>query len=156
MEPLTRDERYMHEALGEAKRAAAEGEVPVGAVIVLGDEIIARAHNLSEREKSALLHAETGAIAAASKVLGDWRLSGCELFVTLEPCAMCAGAILNSRLRRVVFGAFDAAAGCMGSVTDLSLLPFAPKMELLGGVLEHACADLLKAFFERRRSAKAE
>ena len=113
------DEELMRAALAEAKLAAALGEVPVGAVVAKGGEIIARAHNLRESGKNATYHAELLAIDAACKALGGWRLWQCELFVTLEPCPMCSGAIINSRLKRVVYGARDPKAGCCGSLTDL-------------------------------------
>ena len=113
------DEELMRAALDEAKLAAALGEVPVGAVIAKDGEIIARAHNLRESGKNATYHAELMAIDAACKALGGWRLWQCELFVTLEPCPMCSGAIINSRIKRVVYGAADVKAGCCGSVTDL-------------------------------------
>lgn len=118
------DYELMGAALAEAEQAAALGEVPVGAVIAKDGEIIASAHNTRETEKNALHHAELLAIDAACKKLGGWRLWQCELFVTLEPCPMCSGAILNSRIRRVVYGAADTKAGCCGSVTDLFALPF--------------------------------
>ena len=118
------DYELMGAALAEAEKAAALGEVPVGAVIAKDGEIIAAAHNTRETEKNALHHAELLAIDAACKKLGGWRLWQCELFVTLEPCPMCSGAILNSRVKRVVYGAADTKAGCCGSVTDLFALPF--------------------------------
>ena len=118
------DFELMGAALDEARKAAALGEVPVGAVVARNGQIVAAAHNTRETEKNALHHAELLAIDAACKALGGWRLWECELFVTLEPCPMCAGAILNSRIRRVVYGAADAKAGCCGSVTDLFALPF--------------------------------
>ena len=113
------DEQLMQAALEEARAAAALGEVPVGAVVARDGEIIARAHNLRRTEKNAIYHAELLAIDAACKALGGWRLWQCELFVTLEPCPMCSGAIINSRLKRVVYGARDPKAGCCGSLTDL-------------------------------------
>ena len=118
------DYELMGAALAEAEKAAALGEVPVGAVIAKDGEILAAAHNTRETEKNALHHAELLAIDAACKKLGGWRLWQCELFVTLEPCPMCSGAILNSRVKRVVYGAADTKAGCCGSVTDLFALPF--------------------------------
>ena len=118
------DYELMGAALAEAEKAAALGEVPVGAVVAKDGEIVAAAHNTRETEKNALHHAELLAIDAACKKLGGWRLWQCELFVTLEPCPMCSGAILNSRIRRVVYGAADTKAGCCGSVTDLFALPF--------------------------------
>lgn len=117
------DEQLMQAALEEARTAAALGEVPVGAVVAKDGEIIARAHNLRESGKNAIYHAELLAIDAACKALGGWRLWQCELFVTLEPCPMCSGAIINSRLKRVVYGARDPKAGCCGSLTDLFALP---------------------------------
>ena len=118
------DFELMGLALEEAAKAAALGEVPVGAVVARHGEVVAMAHNTRETEKNALHHAELLAIDAACKALGGWRLWECELFVTLEPCPMCAGGIINSRLRRVVYGAADTKAGCCGSVTDLFALPF--------------------------------
>ncbi len=118
------DEELMRAALDEAKIAADLGEVPVGAVVAKDGEIVARAHNLRESGKNATYHAELMAIDAACKALGGWRLWQCELFVTLEPCPMCSGAIINSRLKRVVYGARDPKAGCCGSLTDLFALPF--------------------------------
>ena len=118
------DEELMRAALDEAKLAAALGEVPVGAVIAKDGKIIARAHNLRESGKNATYHAELMAIDAACKALGGWRLWQCELFVTLEPCPMCSGAIINSRIKRVVYGAKDPKAGCCGGMTDLFALPF--------------------------------
>ena len=117
------DEELMQTALDEAIIAASLGEVPVGAVVAKDGEIIARAHNLRESGKNATYHAELMAIDAACKALGGWRLGQCELFVTLEPCPMCSGAIINSRIKRVVYGAADVKAGCCGSVTDLFAQP---------------------------------
>ena len=149
-----RDERFMREALALAREAAAEGEVPVGAVVVRGDEIVGRGRNRRETGKTALAHAELEAIGEACRTLGGWRLWQCELFVTLEPCPMCAGAIINSRLKRVVYGAKDEKAGCCGSVTNLFSLPFnhVPKVE--SGLLEQECAALLAQFFERLREQR--
>lgn len=142
-----RDERFMRMALEEAQKALALGEIPVGAVIVKGDEVIAAAHNTRESEKNALGHAELTAISKACEVLGGWRLQGCELFVTLEPCPMCAGAIINSRIKRVVYGASDAKAGCAHSVIDLFELPFNHHPTVKSGVLEGDCAEILSTFF---------
>ena len=141
----------MKEAVAEAKKAKTEGEIPVGAVIVKGDEVISRAHNTRERKKNALGHAEIVAIDRACKKLGDWRLSGCEIFVTLEPCAMCAGAIIGSRMSRVVFGAFDPKAGCCGSAENLLARLGDPAPEELGGVLQDECETLLETFFKDKR-----
>ena len=153
---MTRDERFIKEAILEAEKALKDGEVPVGAVIVKGNEIIARGRNSRETQRSPLGHAEINAISEASRVLGDWRLDGCELFVTLEPCAMCAGAINASRIRRVVFGAFDPDFGCMGSALDLSRLPNSRVEELLGGILDTECKALMNRFFESSRKGSEE
>ncbi len=142
---------FMGEALAEARLAAEIDEVPVGAVIVQDGVIIARAHNLRETEKNALCHAETMAIDTACKILGGWRLPRCTLYVTLEPCPMCAGAIVNSRIERVVFGAYDKRAGAFGSVLDLNEYPLNHKPEILGGVMEEECRTMLQEFFKRKR-----
>lgn len=147
------DYELMGAALEEAARAAALGEVPVGAVVARNGEIIAAAHNTRETEKNALHHAELLAIDAACKKLGGWRLWQCELFVTLEPCPMCSGGIINSRIRRVVYGAADTKAGCCGSVTDLFALPYNHRPACEGGVLEEECAQLLRDFFHALRLA---
>ncbi len=149
---MTEDERFMSLALDEARAAAAEGETPVGAVIVRGGEVIASAHNTRERSKNALHHAEMLCIDEACRRLGGWRLPGCALYVTLEPCPMCAGAVINSRIERVVFGARDGKAGSFGSVTDLSALPYNHRPEITGGVLAEECAALLSDFFTGLRS----
>ena len=145
------DVSLMRAALEQARIAANLGEVPVGAVIAKDGEIIARAHNTRETEKNATHHAELLAIDEACRKLGGWRLWQCELFVTLEPCPMCTGAIINSRLKRVVYGAKDEKAGCCGSVTNLFEMPFNHKPVLESGLLEEECAALLRAFFERLR-----
>lgn len=145
------DVSLMRAALEQARIAADLGEVPVGAVIAKDGEIIARAHNTRETEKNATHHAELLAIDEACRKLGGWRLWQCELFVTLEPCPMCTGAIINSRLKRVVYGAKDEKAGCCGSVTNLFEMPFNHKPVLESGLLEEECAALLRAFFERLR-----
>ena len=142
---------FMQAAIEQAMLAAGEDEVPVGAVIVKDGEIISRGRNRRELGKNALYHAETEAIDNACKALGGWRLMGCTLYVTLEPCPMCAGAIINSRIERVVFGAYDKKAGSCGSVVNLFELPYNHKPELLGGVLEEECAELLSSFFKKLR-----
>ena len=141
------DEELMRAALDEAKIAADLGEVPVGAVVAKDGEIVARAHNLRESGKNATYHAELMAIDAACKALGGWRLWQCELFVTLEPCPMCSGAIINSRLKRVVYGARDPKAGCCGSLTDLFALPFNHHPVIESGLLEDEAQALLQNFF---------
>ena len=151
-----RDEVYMKKALELAQIAAEQGEVPVGAIVVRKStgEIVGRGFNRREYGRSPLTHAEIVAIDEASKRLGGWRLIDCELFVTLEPCPMCAGAMINSRVERVVFGAYDAKAGSCGSVIDLFDLPYNHKPELRGGVLENECADILSEFFRKLRQNK--
>jgi len=145
------DEAYMKLALEQAALAAHLGEVPVGAVIVKGGQVIAAAHNLREQNRMATAHAELLAIEEACRQLNSWRLTDCTLYVTLEPCPMCAGAIVNSRLTRVVYGAADPQAGCCGSVANFFHMPFNHAPVLTAGVLEQDCAALLKAFFEERR-----
>ena len=139
------DFELMGLALDEARKAAALGEVPVGAVVARHGEVVAAAHNTRETEKNALHHAELLAIDGACKALGGWRLWECELFVTLEPCPMCAGGIINSRLRRVVYGAADTKAGCCGSVTDLFALPFNHHPVVEKGLREAEAQQLLQA-----------
>lgn len=153
------DEIYMGKALELARIAADQGEVPVGAIVVKksSGEIIGRGFNRREYGRSPLTHAEIIAIDEASRRLGGWRLIDCELFVTLEPCPMCAGAVINSRIERVVYGAPDPKAGSCGSVVDLFGLPYNHKPELVGGVLEAECAGILSEFFrELRQRKKAE
>ena len=150
---MQRDRIYMKKALELARIAAEQGEVPVGAVVVKtsSGEIIGRGFNRREYGRSPLTHAEIIAIDEASRRLGGWRLIDCELFVTLEPCPMCAGAMINSRIERVVFGAFDPKAGSCGSVVNLFELPYNHKPELKGGVLESECAGILSEFFKQLR-----
>lgn len=146
-----RDAHWMHQALLEAKKAAALGEIPVGAVIVRDEQVIARAHNRRELDQDAMAHAEVLCIQQACRVLNSWRLSGCTLYVTLEPCPMCSGAIINSRLDRVVYGAKDNKAGCAGSVADLFVMPFNHTPVIRSGILEEECAAVLSEFFETLR-----
>ncbi len=141
------DNIYMQQAIALAKDAGNRGEVPVGAVIVRNKEIIATGQNRRETDNHALGHAEIEAIDKACRALGTWRLDDCDLYVTLEPCPMCAGAIINSRIRRVYFGAYDSKAGSFGSVTDLSILPYNHKPEIYGGIMESACKQVLSEFF---------
>ncbi|MCQ4896070.1 tRNA adenosine(34) deaminase TadA [Anaerotruncus sp. DFI.9.16] len=148
------DESYMSLALELAREAAKLGEVPVGAVAVWDGEVVGTGFNRRETGKNALAHAELEAIDAACRKLGGWRLHRCDLYVTLEPCPMCAGAIVNARIRRVVFGARDPKAGCFGSVSDFAALPFNHRPEVVGGVLAEACAAELSAFFQRLRSCR--
>ena len=148
------DERYMREALQEAALAAEAGEVPVGAVMVYNGEIIARTHNTRETEKNALHHAEVLAIDAACRRLGGWRLSDCTLYVTLEPCPMCGGAILNARVGRVVYGAKDASMGVFGSVLNYNAYPLGYKPSVTSGVLADESRALMQRFFEAARARK--
>ena len=148
-----KDEFFMSLALEEARHACETGDIPVGAVITCGDEIIGYGRNRREEQGNAVAHAEVLAIEAACKRLGSWRLSGCTLYVTLEPCPMCAGAIVNSRIERVVFGASDSVSGCVGSVIDLNAYPFNHAFKVTRGVLENESAELLRKFFEDKRTS---
>ena len=148
------DEQMMREALALAKEAAAEGEVPVGCVITLGDRIVGRGRNRRELGKSALAHAEIEAIQQACEALGGWRLWQCTLYVTLEPCPMCAGAIINARIPRVVYGGRDVRFGACGSVIDLFAMPFNHKPEVTTGLLEQECLELLQEFFQQLRNRR--
>ncbi len=145
------DEAFMRMALELAARSAEEGEVPVGCVITLEDRVVGTGRNRREAGKNALYHAELEAIDQACKTLGGWRLWQCTLYVTLEPCPMCAGAIVNARIPRVVFGAADPKNGCCGSVVNLFSLPLNHSPSLEKGLLEAECASQLTAFFERLR-----
>lgn len=142
---------YMRLAIEEARRAAC-GDVPVGCVIVRQGVIVGRGCNTREAQGSALGHAELNAIAQACRALGGWRLFGCTLYVTLEPCPMCMGAILNARIDRVIFGAYDMKAGCCGSLVDLNQQGYPHTAEVLGGIRELECAALLREFFNGLRS----
>ncbi len=149
------DIKFMHEAIKEAKKAAKKGECPIGAVIVSGGEIISRGHNLRETKNCAINHAEILAIEKANKKLGAWRLEGCDLYVTLEPCTMCSGAIIQSRIANVYFGAFDKKAGAAGSVVDLYVPGlFNHNVNVSGGVMKEECAALLSDFFGELRGRK--
>lgn len=145
------DRQWMQQALQLAQEAADAGEVPVGAVIVRRGEIVGVGRNRREESRSALSHAEIEAIGDACRRLGGWRLWECTMYVTLEPCPMCAGAILNARIRRVVFGAYDPKAGSLCSVQQMFSLPYNHKPEVTGGVLESECAALLRRFFADMR-----
>ena len=145
-------EFFMRQALALAQEAAAAGEVPVGCVIVREGVVIGRGRNQREEKQSAASHAEMEAIAQANAALGSWRLDGCELYVTLEPCPMCAGAILNARVNRVWYGARDRFLGACGGVTNLFMEDFPHSPALVGGVLEEECQAVLSAFFRRLRA----
>lgn len=148
-------EYFMKKAIAAAKRAEAKDEVPVGAVIVRDGEMIAAACNRKERENCAVFHAEIVAIRKACRKLGNWYLDGCEMYVTLEPCPMCAGALINSRLDKLYFGAYDPKAGCAGSLYDLLRDGrFNHTLEVEGGVMKEECAALLSGYFRKKRESK--
>ena len=144
------DEEFMSLAISEAEKARDEDEVPVGAIIVRNGEVIARAYNTREYGKNALYHAEIKAIDEACKVLGGWRLVGCTMYVTLEPCPMCAGAIINARIERVVYGAPDHKAGAFGTMINLTDYPLF-KPQITSGVMQEECAKMLSDFFKAKR-----
>lgn len=151
------DEQFMRAALAEAKRAGEIDEVPIGAVIVYHDEIIATGYNLRETSQTTLSHAELIAIQEANRKIGSWRLEDCTLYVTLEPCPMCAGAIVQSRIKRVVFGASDPKAGCAGTLMNLlEDKRFNHQVERSSGVLEQECANLLREFFKALRNRRCK
>ena len=152
MESLHRE--WMELALKEARLAAEIGEVPVGAVIVRGGEVIAKAHNLCEANRCATAHAELLAIEEASRKLGSWRLSDCTLYVTLEPCPMCTGALINARIPKIVFGAKDPRAGACGSLINLLTYPLEMHPDVVSGVMQSESLELLRAFFEKIRKNK--
>lgn len=152
---MTQDEKYMKAALREAKKAYALEEVPIGCVIVQQDKIIARGYNRRNTDKNTLAHAEIAAIKKASKKTGDWRLEDCTMYVTLEPCQMCAGAIVQSRLGKVVIGSMNPKAGCAGSILNLlQMKEFNHQVEMEKGVLEEECSEMLSAFFRELREKK--
>ena len=141
-------EKYMKDALKQAKKALALGEVPIGCVIVYEEKIIGRGYNRRNTDKNTLSHAEITAIRKASKVIGDWRLENCTLYVTLEPCQMCAGAIVQARIPNVVIGCMNPKAGCAGSILNVLEMPeFNHQATVVRGVMEQECSDMLKAFF---------
>ncbi|MEJ8777154.1 tRNA adenosine(34) deaminase TadA [Pseudogracilibacillus sp. ICA-222130] len=152
---MNKDEKFMKEALEEAKKAALRNEVPIGAVVVYNDEIIARGSNIREESETTLSHAELVAIEQANKVIGSWRLEDCTLYVTLEPCVMCAGTIVQSRMKRVVYGAIDPKGGCAGTLMNLlDESRFNHQVEVTSGVLEENCRVLLQDFFKQLRKKK--
>ena len=153
---MTREEKYMKEALKEAKKAAEKNEVPIGAVVVMDDKIIGRGYNRRLSGKTAIEHAEINAIRKANIKIGDWRLDGAEIYVTLEPCLMCAGAIQQARIRKVYFGAYEPKSGSLKSITNV----YSPKgynhyPEVYEGILEEECAELMKSFFKEMRNKAA-
>ena len=152
---MTADERYMKEAIKQAKKAYALEEVPIGCVIVQNNKIIARGYNRRNTDKNTLAHAELSAIKKASKKTGDWRLEDCTMYVTLEPCQMCAGAIVQSRLKKVVIASMNPKAGCAGSVLNLlQMKQFNHQVEMETGILEEECSEMLSCFFKELRQKK--
>lgn len=150
---MTDDEKYMKQALAQAKKASAIGDVPIGCVIVYEDKIIARGYNKRNKQKTTLAHAELLAIKKASKVLGDWRLEGCTMYITLEPCQMCAGAIVQARIPKVVIGSMNPKAGCAGSVLNLlDIKEFNHQVDVTYGVLQEPCSEILTSFFRELRN----
>lgn len=161
MKKLTDDERFMKEAIRQARKAYAIGEVPIGCVIVYEGRVIARGYNRRTIDKNTLAHAELLAIRKASRKLDDWRLEGCTMYVTLEPCQMCSGAIIQARIPKVVVGCMNPKAGCAGSILNLLDVPqFNHQAELVTGVLEEECSQMMKNFFkelrEKKKAAKNE
>lgn len=155
MKNLTEDEKYMKEALRLAKKAAKLDEVPIGCVIVHENKIIARGYNRRNTDKSTLAHAEIMAIKKAGKVIGDWRLEECTMYITLEPCPMCAGAIVQARIPKVVMGTMNAKAGCAGSVINiLQMDGFNHKVEIVKGIMEDECKKIMQDFFKELRERK--
>ena len=154
---MTEQEKYMREAIRQAKKAWALDEVPIGCVIVFDGKIIARGYNRRNTDRNTLSHAELNAIKKASKKLGDWRLEGCTMYVTLEPCQMCAGAIVQARIDEVVIGSMNPKAGCAGSVLNLLYIPqFNHQVKITRGILQEECSALLSDFFRELRKRKKE
>ncbi len=147
-------EKFMMLALHEAKKAESEDEVPVGAIVVVNGKVVAKAHNKKNQKHNALLHAEMLALEKAQKKLDDWHLLDATLFVTLEPCPMCAGACINARLKSVVFGAKDPKAGCFGSIFNFSEAKFNHKPKIVSGILEEQCGQILTNYFKQKRSGQ--
>ena len=152
---MTQEEKYMKEAIKQAKKAAVIGDVPIGCVIVEDDKIIARAYNQRNKKKTTLAHAELLAIQKASKKVNDWRLEDCTMYITLEPCQMCAGAIVQARVSEVVIGSMNPKAGCAGSILNmLEMHEFNHQVKVERGVLKEECSEMLSAFFRRLRVVK--
>lgn len=155
MQTLTREEKFMKEAVRQAKKALAIGEVPIGCVIVHNDEIIGRGYNRRITDKNTLSHAELNAIRKASKAMGDWRLDDCEMYITLEPCQMCSGAIVQSRIKKVYIGTMNPKAGCAGSILNLLQIPeFNHQVEIETNILHDECSTMLTSFFKELRKKK--
>ncbi|MBQ6230196.1 MAG: tRNA adenosine(34) deaminase TadA [Eubacterium sp.] len=155
MKKLTDDEKYMHEAMRLARKAEENGDVPIGCVIVFEGKVIGRGYNRRNKDKSTLAHAELLAMKRAGKVIGDWRLEGCRMYVTLEPCQMCAGAIVQARIPEVVIGCMNPKAGCAGSIINLlDMKQFNHQVDVTRGVCEEECSKMLSSFFARLRHSK--
>ncbi len=152
MKKLSDDERYMREAIRQAKKAEKIGDVPIGCVIVYDGKIIARGYNRRNKDKTTLAHAELVAIKKASKILGDWRLEECTMYITLEPCQMCAGAIVQARIPKVICGCMNPKAGCAGSILDLFHVDkFNHKVDFEYGIMEDECREMMQSFFRKLR-----
>ena len=157
MRKYTEDEKFMKEAIKQAKKAEAIGDVPIGCVIVHDGKVIARGYNKRNKDKTVLAHAELLAMKKACKKLGDWRLEDCTMYVTLEPCQMCAGAIVQSRMKKVVIGCMNPKAGCAGSVLNLlQMQEFNHQVQVERGVLQEECSEMLSAFFRKLREIQKE
>ena len=154
---MEREEKYMKMAIAQAKKAWKIDEVPIGCVIVFQDKVIARGYNRRNTDKNTISHAELNAIRKASRKLGDWRLDDCEMYITLEPCQMCSGAIVQSRIKKVYIGCMNPKAGCAGSVLNLlQVEKFNHKVIIENGILEEECSNMLKSFFRELREKKRE
>ena len=155
MQMMSEDEKYMHEAMRLARKAEVNGDVPIGCVIVFEGKVIGRGYNRRNKDKSTLAHAELIAMKKAGKVIGDWRLEGCRMYVTLEPCQMCAGAIVQARIPEVVIGCMNPKAGCAGSIINLlDMKQFNHQVEVTRGVCEKECSTMLSSFFSKLRKSR--
>ncbi len=157
MKKYSEDEKYMKEAIRQAKKAAAIGDVPIGCIIVYDGKIIARGYNKRNKNKTVLAHAELLTMSKACKKIGDWRLEDCTMYITLEPCQMCAGAIVQARIKRVVIGSMNPKAGCAGSILNLlEMSEFNHQVEVTRGVLQEECSEMLSSFFRELRKKQKE
>ena len=155
MRKLSEDEKYMRQAIRLAKKAEENGDVPIGCIIVYEEKVIGRGYNKRNKDKSTLAHAELLAMKKAGKIIGDWRLEGCKMYVTLEPCQMCAGAIVQARIPEVVIGCMNSKAGCAGSIINLLEMPqFNHQVKVTRGVCEEECSSMLSSFFAKLREKK--
>jgi tRNA(adenine34) deaminase len=155
MRKVSEDEKYMRQAIRLAKKAEENGDVPIGCIIVYEGKVIGRGYNKRNKDKSTLAHAELLAMKKAGKIIGDWRLEGCKMYVTLEPCQMCAGAIVQARIPEVVIGCMNSKAGCAGSIINLLEMPqFNHQVKVTRGVCEEECSNMLSSFFTKLREKK--